>query len=237
MQLRGIQIGSVLNVQPHLDRVDVLLEIDDENTVIPRNSRLYANQSGLIAEPLVDIMPQDPIPEYSASPLAASCGQEGAIVCHKGTIDGEKGVALDDLVYTCTRLMRAMDTAGMETMFEAAEVVSKAVADARPLVEATTRLVDQVTPLLKELREAGLVEHVDALATLARDTAGDIRTLQTSVLDDGNVDELRRSVKTLTKTLTHIESVLGDVAGMSGDSGAHASLRQLIEAFSRLVED
>jgi len=125
----------------------------------------------------------------------------------------------------------------METMFEAAEVVSKAVADARPLVEATTRLVDQVTPLLKELREAGLVEHVDALATLARDTAGDIRTLQTSVLDDGNVDELRRSVKTLTKTLTHIESVLGDVAGMSGDSGAHASLRQLIEAFSRLVED
>jgi MlaD protein len=73
MQLRGIQVGSVLNVQPHLDRVDVLLEIDDENTVIPRNARIFANQSGLIAEPLVDIMPQDPIPDYSASPLADAC--------------------------------------------------------------------------------------------------------------------------------------------------------------------
>lgn len=227
----------MLNVQPHLDRVDVLLEIDDENTVIPRNSRLFANQSGLIAEPLVDIMPQHPIPEYSASPLTASCADEGAIVCNKGSIEGEKGVALDDLVYTCTQLMKAMDTAGMETMVEAAGAVSKAAADAKPLVDASASLVEQVTPLLRELREAGVVEHVDALATLARETAGDIRALQTSVLDEENVQELRRSVKTLTKTLAHIESVTGDVAGMSGDSSAHASLRQLIEAFSRLVED
>lgn len=73
VQLRGIQVGSVLNVQPHLDRVDVLIQVDDEHTVIPRNSRLYANQSGLIAEPLVDIMPQDPIPEYTASPLSDTC--------------------------------------------------------------------------------------------------------------------------------------------------------------------
>lgn len=66
-------MGSVLNVQPHLDRVDVLIQVDDENTVIPRNSRLFANQSGLIAEPLVDIMPQHPIPTYTASPLADTC--------------------------------------------------------------------------------------------------------------------------------------------------------------------
>lgn len=66
-------MGSVLNVQPHLDRVDVLIQVEDENTVIPRNSRLFANQSGLIAEPLVDIMPQHPIPDYIASPLADSC--------------------------------------------------------------------------------------------------------------------------------------------------------------------
>ena len=45
----------------------------------------------------------------------------------------------------------------------------------------------QVHPLLKELREAGLVEHVEALASLATDTAGDVRKLQTSVLDDENI--------------------------------------------------
>ena len=32
--------------------------------MIPRNSNIEANQSGLIAEPLIDITPQLPIPEY-----------------------------------------------------------------------------------------------------------------------------------------------------------------------------
>lgn len=148
-QLRGIQIGSVLNVQPHLDRVDVMLEVRDENIVIPRNSRIYANQSGLIAEPLVDIMPQLPIPDYTSSPLAPDCLTEGALVCHNGMIVGEKGVALDDLVYTSTRLMRGMDAGGgMDGLLAAADTMSEAVKNAQPLIDATTLLLNQVRSLL-----------------------------------------------------------------------------------------
>lgn len=146
MQLRGIQVGSVLNVQPHLDRVDVLIELDDESTPIPLNSRIFANQSGLIAEPLVDIMPQDPIPNYVASPISPECAAERAVVCHKGVIQGEKGVALDDLVYTCTKLMRQMDGGGMDAMIATAETVNKAVSEAQPLIDATTCLLDEVLP-------------------------------------------------------------------------------------------
>ena len=36
----------------------------DATTVIPRNSLIEANQSGLIAEPLIDITPQAPVPDY-----------------------------------------------------------------------------------------------------------------------------------------------------------------------------
>jgi len=57
----------VLTVQPSLERVDVLCDIKDPATVIPRNSLIEANQSGLIAEPLIDITPQLPIPDYQAS--------------------------------------------------------------------------------------------------------------------------------------------------------------------------
>lgn len=95
----------------------------------------------------------------------------------------------------------------------------------------------QVHPLLAELREAGLGGHLDALARAAGDTAGDLRDLERAVLDGDNVKELRKSVSSLTKTLQHIESIAGDVAYVSADSGAQASLRQLIEAFSRLVAD
>jgi hypothetical protein len=43
----------------------LLLQVNDIGTVIPRNSVIEANQSGLIAEPLVDITPQLPLPEYT----------------------------------------------------------------------------------------------------------------------------------------------------------------------------
>lgn len=67
-------------------------------------------------------------------------------MCHRGTILGEKGVSLDDLVYATTKIMRQMDSDGMEAMISAADTVSQAVADAKPLVESTTKLIDQVRP-------------------------------------------------------------------------------------------
>lgn len=42
----------------------MLVEMKDSTTVIPRNSLIEANQSGLIAEPLIDITPQTPVPQY-----------------------------------------------------------------------------------------------------------------------------------------------------------------------------
>jgi hypothetical protein len=49
--------------------VDVLVEMREATTVIPRNSLIEANQSGLIAEPLIDITPQPPIPQYKGEPV------------------------------------------------------------------------------------------------------------------------------------------------------------------------
>lgn len=52
---------------PPSRQVDVLVEMKDATTVIPRNSLIEANQSGLIAEPLIDITPQAPVPEYKGA--------------------------------------------------------------------------------------------------------------------------------------------------------------------------
>lgn len=81
------------------------------------------------------------------------CREEGAIVCNKGMIVGEKGVSLDDLVYTTTKMMRQMDADGLEAIISAADTVSQSLADAKPLVDATTKLIDQVCiPLNAMLR-------------------------------------------------------------------------------------
>lgn len=69
MQIRGVNIGQVIQVKPSLAQVDVLVDVKDANTVIPRNSIIEANQSGLIATPLIDITPQLPVPNYQVESL------------------------------------------------------------------------------------------------------------------------------------------------------------------------
>ena len=55
------------------------------------------------------------------------------------------------------------------------------------------------------------------------------------VLTEDNVRALRDAVMTLTKTLEHIESISGDVGGITGDGKVKTNVKQLIEALSRIV--
>ena len=237
VRIRGVPVGGVLSVQPSLTRVDVLVEMRDTTTVIPRNSLIEANQSGLIAEALIDITPQMPVPEYTANPLDEDCEREGKVVCHQGRIKGERGVALDDLVYVCTKIARQMDAQGIDKVFEAMEAAQAVIADAQPLLQRAVELSNEIIPLLTELRAGNLVGNVEALTQVAAEAAADIQRLQTEVLTEGNVQALRESVQTLTKTLQHVERISGDLGGLTSDKRVTSNLKQLIEALSRLVAD
>jgi hypothetical protein len=54
------------------------------------------------------------------------------------------GVALDDLVYLCTKIARQFDTQGMERVFEAMESARAAIDDAKPLLSQAVKLSDEV---------------------------------------------------------------------------------------------
>lgn len=69
---------------------------------------------------------------------------EGLVVCHQGRISGERGVALDDLVYLCTKIARQMDTQGVDRVFEAMESARAAIEDAKPLLLQAVKLSDEV---------------------------------------------------------------------------------------------
>lgn len=56
------------------------------------------------------------------------------------------GVALDDLVYICTKIARQMDSNGLSKVFDAAETATSAIEEARPLLENAVKLVDEVCP-------------------------------------------------------------------------------------------
>lgn len=54
-----------------------------------------------------------------ALPTDENCEEEGNIVCNGGRIKGQPGVAMDDLVYVCTKIARQMDAAGIDKVHHA----------------------------------------------------------------------------------------------------------------------
>ena len=63
---------------------------------------------------------------------------------HQKVTCAASGVALDDLVYICTKIARQMDSDGLRKVFDAAETASSAIEEARPLLENAVKLVDEV---------------------------------------------------------------------------------------------
>jgi len=62
--------------------------------------------------------------------------------------------------------------------FLCAPAHASAPQEARPLLSQSIQLVEEVTPLLRELREGGLVTNVEALTSTAAAAAADIQRLQ-----------------------------------------------------------
>ncbi|KAL8513321.1 hypothetical protein ACS0TY_019502 [Phlomoides rotata] len=134
VRIRGVNVGNVVRINPSLRNIEAVVEIEDDKIIIPRNSLVEVNQSGLLMETLIDITPRDPIPAPSVGPLHAGCAKEGLIVCDKEKIKGRQGVSLDALVGIFTRIGREVEEIGVANTFSLAERVVNVIEEARPLL-------------------------------------------------------------------------------------------------------
>jgi hypothetical protein len=237
VRIRGVDVGQAVKVKPSLAAIDVVVELQDEAVVIPRNALVEVNQSGLISETLIDITPRHPIPAPRYGPLDAGCEEEGVIVCDRHRIKGEQGVSLDELVGICTKIAKQMDAQGIDKVFETAETVKQTLLDTKPLLKQIDKMAEDVGPLLKEVREGKSVTALQNLMVVATSLSQDIRRVNNAVLTDGNLAHLRDSVKDLTGTLKNIETISQDLSGFLGDPVTKYNLKQVIETLGRLVED
>jgi len=110
------------------------LQVGDVKTIIPRNSLIEVNQSGLLMDTKIDITPRDPIPTPSVGPLDQDCTKEGLIVCDREKINGQQGTSLDTLVRICTRLGRALEEIGISNTYSLVERVLSIIEEAKPLL-------------------------------------------------------------------------------------------------------
>ncbi|WZZ28613.1 hypothetical protein YC2023_012014 [Brassica napus] len=213
VRIRGVTVGSVIRVNPSLKNIEAVVEIEDDKIIIPRNSLVEVNQSGLLMETMIDITPKDPIPEPSVGPLHQECGKEGLIVCDREKIKGEQGVSLDELVGIFTRMGRDVEEIGVANAFSLAERVVSIQA-----------MAEDAQPLLSEFRDSSLLKEVEGF-----------RKVHSSILTPENTELIQKSIYTLVYTLKNVESISSDILGFTGDEATRKNLKLLIKSLSRLL--
>ncbi|MGC9527477.1 MAG: MlaD family protein [Limnospira sp.] len=100
VRYRGVKVGQVMALTPRSNGVELTLNIDSVDLVMPRDSQVVANQIGLLSEAYVDIVPSAPLPSslLAASPLGSDCPE--AILCDGAKVKGISGISMERLIAT-----------------------------------------------------------------------------------------------------------------------------------------
>ncbi|KAK8510401.1 hypothetical protein V6N13_100424 [Hibiscus sabdariffa] len=234
VRIRGVTVGNVVRVNPSLKSIEAVVEVEDDKIIIPRNSLIEVNQSGLLMETMIDITPRDPIPSPSVGPLNADCVKEGLIVCDRQKIKGEQGVSLDELVGIVTRLAHQMEEIGIANTYSLAERVAAVIQDAKPLLTKIEAMAEDVQPLLAELHDSGLLKEVENLTRSLTQASEDLR-VHSSIMTPENTELIQKSIYTLIFTLKNIENISSDILGFTGDESTRKNLKSLIKSLSRML--
>ncbi|XP_043702562.1 protein TRIGALACTOSYLDIACYLGLYCEROL 2, chloroplastic [Telopea speciosissima] len=235
VRIRGVTVGNVIRINPSLKSIEAVVEVEDDKVIIPQNSLIEVNQSGLLMETLIDITPRNPLPTPSVGPLDPECVKEGLIVCDRQKIKGHQGVSMDALIGIFTRLGREMEEIGISKSYALAERVASVIQEAKPLLQKIEAMAEDAHPLLAEVCNSGLLKEVETLTRSLTEAAEDLRRVHSSIMTPENTELIRQSIYTLIFTLKNIESISSDISGFTGDEATRRNLKLLIKSLSRLL--
>lgn len=111
IRFRGLTIGSVKNLKIQLNSVLTLAEIYSSKVCIPKNSIIETNQTGLLNETVIDIIPLEKVMNNKGivkSPLSKLCYSYD-IICDSMYLEGDRGLNYDDLIRSTTRISQRFD--------------------------------------------------------------------------------------------------------------------------------
>ncbi|KAK2641891.1 hypothetical protein Ddye_023654 [Dipteronia dyeriana] len=235
VRIRGVTVGNVIRVNPSLKSIEAVVEVEDDKIIIPQNSLVEVNQSGLLMETLIDITPRDPIPTPSVGPRDPECVKEGLIVCDRQKMKGHQGVSLDALVGIFTRLGREVEEIGVANSYSLAERVSSVIEEAKPLLTKIQAMAEDIQPLLAEVRDSDLLKEVEGLTRSLTQASEDLRKVNSSIMTPENTELIQKSIYTLIFTLKNVENISSDILGFTGDEATRRNLKLLIKSLSRLL--
>ncbi len=99
VRYRGVQVGRVKGIRPGPNGVEVELQISPASLVIPVDSEVTINQSGLLGETALDIAPLKNLATdtVASRPLDRNCNSN-QILCDGARLKGQIGISTDELI-------------------------------------------------------------------------------------------------------------------------------------------
>ncbi|KAM3112294.1 MlaD family protein [Phormidesmis sp. 146-33] len=258
VRYRGVTVGRISRLAPGPNGVAVEMAIAPADLIIPRDSEVTVNQSGLLGETVLDIVPRKPLPEgaIAAKPLDKDCNRE-LILCEGSRLSGALGISTDELlratikfadVYSNPQFTGNINTLTKNSSDAAAEIAtlskevtglvrsargevatfSKTAASIGSAAEQLNLTAGQVNSLVTANR-ATLVSTLDNL----NQTSGQLRVTIARLgptLDRVGQGELIRNLEVLSANAAQASTNLKDVTVALNNPSNLTVLQQTLES-------
>lgn len=225
VRYRGVSVGRIIAIRPGANAVEAEVEIGSATLLMPRNSLIEANQSGLIGETSIDITPPNELlADTGVTPFSANC-DTSPIVCDGTRLQGEIGVSFEALIRSTVELT---DLFTDPTFFN----------DIRTLTRNTSNAAANIANLANEVTELtqGVEIQLNTLTTSASTTANAVGQAATQIgltaaqvnsLIDTNRSTLVSTLNNLNQASTRLQSVVEQLAPVVEDGELVANLQTL----------
>ncbi|MEA5623769.1 MlaD family protein [Nostoc sp. UHCC 0251] len=196
VRYRGVKVGTISQVRPGPNAIDVEIEIAQTDLILPRNVVVEANQSGLISESIIDITPKATLPAgvAIAKPLDRNC-DPSLIICNGSRLKGQIGISVDQLIRSSTELA-------------AVYTDPKFYRSVNRVLETTTSAASSFTELSQDLQ--GLTKSLQQQLNTFSATANSVQraTNQLNASATQTVSQVGATATQANRLLTNLDNLL-----------------------------
>jgi phospholipid/cholesterol/gamma-HCH transport system substrate-binding protein len=209
VRYRGLEVGRIATVKADTNGVNVAIEIQSLDLVIPKDVIVEANQAGLVGDTSLEIVPSRELnqEEMSHNPLDTDCQTLKSIVCHNDTIEGRIGVSFEQMLRSTEKFSSTFSDP------EFVKLITTLTANSNEAAKQIAVLTKELTAVSKEVRGeiktfSGQAQSITGAAVTSSNQLG--QTL-------GKVNELTTNLNALVvENRQTIVSTLNSI-GETGD--------------------
>ncbi|MCJ8279464.1 MAG: MlaD family protein [Rivularia sp. ALOHA_DT_140] len=213
VQYRGVKVGNISSIKPGVNGVEVAIDINKSDLVIPHDVKIEANQSGLISQSVIEITPERIISRENvdAGPRDKGCDPT-VIVCDGSRLKGEIGISVDELIRYSSRLSEVYSRPDVyNNVNQALKNTSLAAAEVAKLTRDVSSLTKATQQQLKTFASAA-----DTVATAANRVS--VSTGQTINQFSGTAEQLNSTAREFSGTAKEFRGTAKEISSTANQA-------------------